>query len=342
MKRTITFILTVMLLFALLAVGVSAGEYKGVSQIITLTANADKIVIDGKIESGEWGKPIITATPQSVDAKYNLGWEYVSNTTELPTDQKVEIYVINEGNTVYVACKLINVDYDDAATTINELTNHPHFGFSIASYDKNTVVPHTKHQNKWYEKYGHFMVGLVNGRPASTSRTSGMDLVLLKSTDYFASYDKATRTYTYEVRVPDGATPVDLAGTGICVMSFDVGGPNNGKSANRYLISRGAERCWAGMGAGYFAFGRTYPILIKVGSTADMVTNEFVAASTDYEQQIGVIQYDQLKRAEVEVRNDWLIPMIISLAVAVIMLVLMILVIFLRKKKKERRSENEA
>ncbi len=331
MKRTVTFVLVVLSLLAVLTVGVSAGEYPGVSHVITLNANADNIIIDGKINSGEWGKPILTVTPQSVDAKYNMGWEYVSNTSELPTDQQAEIYVVNEGNTIYVACKLIGVDYDDAAKSVKELTNHPHFGFSIATYDKNTVVPWARHAGKVYEKYGHFMVGLVDGRKAADSRTSGMDIVLLKTDDYEASYDKATRTYTYEVRVADGSTPVDLAGTGVCLMAFDIGGPSNGKTANRYLLSRAAERAWAGMGPFYFAHAKTNPILIKVSSTADMVTNEFVAAS-DPEQQIGSIYYEDVQRNQQQKTGISLTAVIIAAAVTVVLVALTVLVIVRRKK----------
>ena len=332
MKRAVTFMLVALTLLAVLTVGVSAGEYKGVSHVITLNANADNIVIDGKINNGEWGKPILSVTPQSVDAKYNIGWEYVSNTTELPTDQRVEIYVINEGNTVYVACKMIGVDYDDAAKTVKELTDHPHFGFTIATYDKNTVVPWARHAGKVYEKYGHFMVGLADGYKVADSKTSGMDIVLLKKDDYEVSYDKATRTYMYEVRVADGATPVDLAGSGVCLMSFDIGGPSDGKKANRYLLSRAAERAWAGMGPFYFAHAKTNPILIKVSSTADMVTNEFVPTSTDNELQSGIIDYNQVQRVQAKEGGISLLAMIISAVVAVVLVTLTVLVIFRRKK----------
>ena len=331
MKRIVALLLVILTLSAVFTVGVCAGEYKGISHVITLNANADNIVIDGKINSGEWGKPIITATPQSVDAKYNIGWEYVSNTDTLPTDQRVEIYMVNDGNTVYVACKLIGVDYDDAAKTMKEIADHPHFGFTIATYDKNTVVPWARHAGKVYEKYGQFMVGLVEGKKASDSRTSGMDIILLKTDDYEVSYDKSTRTYMYEVRVADGSTPVDLAGTGICLMSFDIGGPSNGKKANRYLISRAAERAWAGMGPFYFAHAKTSPVLIKVGSTADMVTNEFVAAS-DVEQQIGSIYYEDVQRGDSEKTGISLTAVIISGAVAVALVAVTVLVIFRRKK----------
>ena len=331
MKRTVTFVLVVLSLLAVLTVGVSAGEYPGVSHVITLNANADNIVIDGKINSGEWGKPILTVTPQSVDAKYNMGWEYVSNTSELPTDQRAEIYVINEGNTVYVACKLIGVDYDDtSADTVNNMHKYPHFGFSMATYVEKTVITRTNHKGNIFEKFGHFMVGFVEGQKATKTKTQGMDAVNLNPDDYEIQYDRATRTYMFEVRVADGYTPVDLTGNGVFAMSFDVGGPNNGTANNRYLISRASERAWGGMGAYFFPHGKTNPVLIQVRPTSELASHEFVSTSTDAQTQSGTFSYDDVVRTQ-EQRG---MPLVATIAMSVVSLGLLGVVIILICKRK--------
>ena len=337
MKRTVTFVLVVLSLLAVLTVVVSAGEYPGVSHVITLNANADNIVIDGKINSGEWGKPILTVTPQSVDAKYNMGWEYVSNTSELPTDQRAEIYVVNEGNTIYVACKLIGVDYDDAAKSVKELTNHPHFGFSIATYDKNTVVPWARHAGKVYEKYGHFMVGLVDGRKASDSKTSGMDIVLLKTDDYEASYDKATRTYTYEAKVPIKNTELNLIDRTDAVMSFDIGDAMHDNIAgNRYLISMGASEAWNSVREWNFAHAKSWPLLIRLLDRNEIDRIDFVP--TEEEEAIAAVEqqaffdYNNVTRAEEETALFSPIE-VISMCVAAVVVIGTVVFLIIRRKR---------
>lgn len=332
MKKLIAVALLIVLSVGL-AVGVQAGDkkYKGVAGVYTTNATADNIVLDGVIHDGEWGKPILTVTPQSVNANYNIGWEYVSNTEELPTDQKVEIYVINEGNTLYVGCKLIGVDYDDtSADTLNNMHKYPHFGFSMATYVEKTVITRTNHKGNIFEKFGHFMVGFVEGQKATKTKTQGMDPVNLKPDDYEIQYDRATRTYMFEVRVADGYTPVDLTGNGVFVMSFDVGGPNNGTANNRYLISRASERAWGGTGAYFFPHGKTNPVLIQVRPTSELASHEFVSTSTDAQTQSGTFSYDDVVRTQ-EQRG---MPLVATIAMSVVSLGLLGVVIILICKRK--------
>ena len=311
-------------------------KYKGISYIYNVNTTADNIVIDGKISTDEWGNPVCTFTPQSVSANYNIGWEYRSNTDSLPTDQRVEIYFANDGNGLYLGCKLIGADYDPGPEKIADLKNHPHFGFSFANYDKDTVVYRTTHKNRLYEKYGHFVVGMVDGFKYSKSVTQGMDVVNLLNKNYEMSYDANTRTYIYEVFMPEGSTPVNFANDNTLVISFDIGGPNNGEKANRYLISQAAELSWIGTGPDKFVHYNTSPILFLIQSNSTETTGEFVATMADDPQSayLAENQLSQPAQQGIPVEVAW-----ISAGVALLLLSAAVIMLIVRCRKRKKQGD---
>ena len=276
MKKIITVLLILLMSLFCMTMSVSAATYNGVSQVIHVNATAHKIVIDGKIDGDEWGDPIISTTPKKIMEKYNLSWNYTGD-KEANANQRVDIYVVNDGGVLCVACKVTNTDYDDSAPDTGKLrTQYPHFGFTMATYNERGVVPTKIYQEKNYEVYGHFGIGMVEGQKTCVTRSQGYNAKKLYTEDYEIGYDAATRTYVYEVRVAEDLTTVDIISDSAVVMSFDVGCIDDGKYGG-YMISDAASKVWSGQGgAEKFVHRKTFPVIVITKTTAELATPEFV------------------------------------------------------------------
>ena len=286
MKKAVIILLVLITALGCLPLSVSAGEYGEFGKIVTIKTNANNIVIDGKIDSGEWGDPLIVETPQSLTDKSDMGWGYVK-AKNTPPNQRVEIYLANEGGVLYVACKLIDADYEEGAPALKNLISHAHFGFSMATYDEKTVVQRGIYANQTYEYFGYYAFGIVEGKKQCLSRTQGSAVRPLVNSDFAVNYDAATRTYIYEVRVKEGLSRADLLKHNKVVMSFNISGPLIDNSRNLYMISEAGYRILSGKGsAGQFTHAKSKPVLVNILETADMVTNEFVP--TDDEAALAV------------------------------------------------------
>lgn len=337
MKKIVTLILCAVLLLAL-AVPTFAveEEFEGIMEVLPINTFADKIVIDGKMEDGEWGDPVYTTTPQDVLKNENYGWAYWSF-NEIPTSQRVEIYVTNDGDSIYVACKLIGAAYDAGADDPAKTYDHAHFGFTAAPYTEGTVVPRILFKEQTYEHYTHYVFATVDGQKWSDCGSQGMKTIKLEKENYEISYDRATRTYTYEVRVPFSYTNVDMGKSGNVVMSFNVGDAHGEKGANRYMISMAAEQAWNSMGAGNFTHGKTNPLLVQLRSTKEMIKTEF--EPTDEEKQSaetmtqsGIISYDAV--ADTDTSAGMLMTAAIIVAAIAGAVLIFTLIVLIAKKKR--------
>lgn len=336
MKKITAILLTLLMALLCMALPVGAAQYNGVSQVIHVNATAKNIVIDGKIDGDEWGKPIISTTPEKVMENYNASWNY-SGDKKANADQRVDIYVTNDGGSLYVACKVTNTDYDDSAPDVTSLRNkYPHFGFTMANYDDNTVVKTKIYQEKTYEIFGHFGIGLVQGNKDCATKTQGDTAKKLYKADYEISYDAATRSYTYEVRVADDLTPVDITADSLVVMAFDIGCLDNGKYG-AYTISDVAPKVWMGQGgAGKCVHQKAFPLLVVLNSTKDMASHEFVptqqVAGLDNEPQDG---YNDVADAYFpqEQGTTWSPIAIVAASLAVLMIVATVTVLLIGRKR---------
>lgn len=281
MKKFTSIFLTLLVVLLCMALPVNAATYNGISQVIHVNATADKIVIDGKIDGDEWGKPIISTTPEKIMEMYNMSWNYTGD-KNANANQRVDIYVTNDGGVLYVACKVTNTDYDDSAQDITKLrSKYPHFGFTMATYNEDQVVPSMLYMEKTYEIFGHFGIGMVNGQKVCATKSQGYNAKPLYRTDYEIGYDAATRTYVYEVRVAEDLTTVNLTSDSDVVMSFDVGCLDNGKYGG-YMISDVASKVWQGLGGGnQLAHRKGFPIIVIVNTTAELAKPEFVPTANE-------------------------------------------------------------
>lgn len=340
MKKAMIFLLSITLLFSL-ALPISAKEgYTKVMDVLDVNFNkASTITIDGKMEDGEWGEPVYTVTPLEVMKNQNFGWEY-RNPNGMPDGQRVEIYVTNSTDYVFIGCKLIGANYD-AGSDSNKRTDveaHAHFGFTLSYYTPNTVVHQGTYQGEKYEHYTHYVFATVEGKKWSGSNSQGYTIVPMEEKNYDLSYDRATRTYTYEIRVPLTIVELDFSKTYDAVMSFDIGDANGENGANRYLISRAAEKAWATMGPYTFAHGKTYPLVVTLLQAKDIEgVSEFVATDKDLAwvgamNQSGVIHYEDVARAQDGLSSLRAID-IIAMAVALVVLAVGIALWIIRKKR---------
>lgn len=336
MKKITAILLTLMMVLLCLALPVSAAQYNGVSQVIHVNATANNIVIDGKIDGDEWGKPIISTTPEKIMENYNLSWNY-SGDKKANADQRVDIYVTNDGGTLYVACKVTNTDYGDSAPDVTTLRNkYPHFGFTMANYDDNNVVKSKIYQEKTYEIFGHFGIGLVEGNKECVTRTQGDTAKKLYKADYEIGYDAATRSYVYEVCVAEDLTPVDITTDSLVVMSFDIGCLDNGKYG-AYTISDVAPKVWMGQGgAGKFVHRKAFPLLVVLNTTADLAKPEFVPTQQEQgqnnEPQDG---YNDVADAYFAQKQDasWSPIAVVAVSLAVLMIVATVTVLLIGRKR---------
>lgn len=341
MKKTVTLILCLLLLLSLaLPVAAEEKEYKGVMEVLQVNQKSTKgIVIDGVMQDGEWGKPVYTTTPREVIKNRNYNWDYYEY-SKIPDNQRVEIYVTNDGNYIYVACKLIGADYDAGGDSKarTDVQKHAHFGFTIAYYVDDTVIPIKPYQNKDYEHYTHYVMSTVEGEKWSASYSLGMTVVKLEDDQYNFTYNHATRTYTYEVKVPVANTELNWDTRTDAVMSFDVGDAMQGEtSGNRYIISKGAEIAWRNLGAYNFPHAKSWPLLIQLLGTNEMDRFDFIPTEEEESiiasnDQLGFIDYDAVTRTEEEAPLFSLVE-IIAMAVALVVLIATVIFFILRKKR---------
>lgn len=341
MKKAVALILClVLLLSAAMPVAAEEKEYEGVMEVLQVNKKTTKdIVIDGVMQDGEWGNPVYTVTPREAIKNRNYNWDYYQY-SEIPADQRVEIYATNDGANIYLACKLIGADYDAGSDSSarSDVQKHAHFGFTIAKYVEDTVVPIKPYKNDDYEHYTHYVMATVEGEKWSTSYSLGMTVVKLEDDQYNFTYDKASRTYTYEVCVPVANTEISWGTSTDVVMAFDIGDAMQGETAgNRYIISKGAEIAWRNLGAYNFPHAKSWPLLIQMLGNNEMDRFDFIptedeesiAASND---QVGFIEYDEVTRTQ-EAAPLLTLTEIVSMAVALVFVVATAVFFILRRKR---------
>ena len=344
MKKIVTVFLCLILLFSC-AVPVLAVEeteektYTGVMEVLDVNLKSPRgIKIDGVMEQDEWGKPVYTTTPRQVIKNRNYNWDYYEY-SKIPENQRVEIYVSNDGDYIYVACKLIGADYDAGSKTADrtEVQKHAHFGFTIGYYVDGTVIPIKTYKNDDYEHYVHYVMANVDGEKWHTSYSLGMTVVKLTDDQYNFAYDMATRTYTYEVKVPIKNTELNLTDRTDAVMSFDIGDAIKGEtSGNRYLISKGASVAWRNLGAYNFPHAKSWPILVKLLDRYEIDRIDFVPTPEEEiiaaDSQQGFIDYEQVTRAE-EKEPIFSSTEILCMAAAALVVTATVVFLIIRKKR---------
>lgn len=213
----------------------------------TAPAIKEAVKLDGVITDKEWGgSAVVSTTPGHCQATWGNFWEFDPSSVNL--EQNAKLYVTNDADYLYIGATLDEADLDTTCKNVSELYKAAHFNFSVSGYDETNTVKRIPFEGKDYEQYTGFMMGLVNGKPASYTFTQGHAAWELPAEDYAIKYDEATRTYTYEARIPFAKMNVT---TDKVAISASIGAPyTKGDGANRYNLTTGSATCG---GAGNWA-----------------------------------------------------------------------------------------
>lgn len=213
----------------------------------TAPAIKEAVKLDGVITDKEWGgSAVVSTTPGHCQATWGNFWEF--DPSSVNPEQNAKLYVTNDADYLYIGATLDEADLDTTCKNVSELYKAAHFNFSVSGYDETNTVKRIPFEGKDYEQYTGFMMGLVNGKPASYTFTQGHAAWELPAEDYAIKYDEATRTYTYEARIPFAKMNVT---TDKVAISASIGAPyTKGDGANRYNLTTGSATCG---GAGNWA-----------------------------------------------------------------------------------------
>ncbi len=210
---------------------------------------AEPIKIDGSITVDEWGEPVIVTTPAHCKETWDGYWEF--DAASVPKGQSLQVYMTNDGKYIYIGAVMDECDYDDSCTDGAMLYKAPHFEFTFSQYDEEFTVKRIEFQDEIYEQYTGFMLGIVNGKPHAGIKTQGIDYLELGAENFSIKYDPATRTYTYEARVPFSNTNIDIKNNAKIALSISAAMHyTGGDGANRYVLTSGSA--FSG-GAGNFS-----------------------------------------------------------------------------------------
>ena len=289
MKKILSVALIIVLALCL-SVGVLAddAQYKA-------TANPEKIVVDGVVEAEEWGEPTFTTTPDQTLALQAKGWDFWSFIPATP-GQSVEFYITNDTDYVYCAGKLINAEKDFACPSADLLWRHPHMTVTFGSYIPGMVCPQIEFQGAQYELYTCYTIGMVAGKPFNVCTSQGItvnDASILTEDDFNITYDDATKTYHYEMRIPLNLTTLDIWNNDTVCLGLDFTDAfTGGDAGNRYLISKAGERGMAWFGPNNFYFQTSNPLIIKLNDVMSLRNNLFTPEKLIVKSEIEPLDAD--------------------------------------------------
>ncbi len=202
----------------------------------TVEEKKGDISIDANVSSQEWGEPIIVTSP--AHAAGTWGEDGYWEREVYDKEQRAKIYATNDKDYLYLAVTLDKAGNSVAAA----MEMSPAIGVSLSAWNSATTVQQTQAGGTTKEQFSYFRIGWIDGAPALFVDSSGMDAekVVLGDEDWALRYDAASKTYTYELRIPFASTNISLHDTTEVAMSLQIGDANGGTSAdgenNRYNI----------------------------------------------------------------------------------------------------------
>ncbi len=292
MKKLLSVLLIIALALSLSISTIAAdAEYK-------VSSKPDNIVIDGTVNADEWGEPVFSTTPDETLAKQPQGWDYWSF-TPAPAGQRAEFYITNDSDYIYVAGKLIGAEKNLDCPSQDVIWQYPHLVVTFGTYDEYIVCPQIEYQGAYYELYTCYTIGMIAGEPATVCTSQGMTTVDLDEGDYNMSYEDATRSYHYEMRIPMASTSLDIwKSDKICLGLDFTDAPNGDQPGNRYLISKAGERGLAWFGPNNFYFQTTNPLIIQLNDLESMRGERFYPEKLVIREAIPPTEPDYYKNYE--------------------------------------------
>lgn len=196
--------------------------------------NAPKI--DGNISEEEWGRPIISSSPDHCLSVFNGYWIFDQSAKKRLQNPK--IWLSNDEEYFYVAAEINQCELDESCTAAENLYAAASFEFSLSRYDEDYTVPSVTFEGKEYEQYTRVIMGLVNGVPTVVNRTQGIDIFDIPKEDFAIVYDAEAEAYRYEIRIPTRYT--NISGTDIAFSAnITQNYTGQGEGANRYNFTTG-------------------------------------------------------------------------------------------------------
>lgn len=195
---------------------------------------SEGVAIDGKISAKEWGYPVIVTNPEHTQ---NTWGSFATNEpSAVNNDQLACLWLTNDEDYIYVGATL---NASEQQGSVNkQATERAHFLFDLAAYNEQTTVPLVDGK----EQLAGFVMWLDNdGKPKVECRSTGMEAWTPSADDYKIVYDAATKTYTYEIRIPYAKTNVDLGTSLNMALSASIGTTYTGEGtkANVYHLQTG-------------------------------------------------------------------------------------------------------
>lgn len=192
-----------------------------------------KIAIDGTLDTGEWGEPLIVTNPAHTKGVWGALWNVDKAT--LDHLQTVKIYATNDAENLYFAATVDRTDFDDSDLSFYA---RAHFYISVGRHDDQTDMERIVSQRKTYERLGMYRLCMnAEGKQILLVEGVGTDVVGKQDCEYAIVYDETTRTYTYEIRIPIDKTTLRFGNNDQMQVCFTASPAyTGGKEATRYNI----------------------------------------------------------------------------------------------------------
>lgn len=191
------------------------------------------VVIDGTLNTGEWGEPLIVTNPAHTKGQWGYFW--CSDKKSVDPYQTVKIYATNDAENLYFAATVDRTNFD---TSDKANYARAHFFISLGRHDEETDMERIVSLRKTYERFAMYKLYFdAEGQAALDAAGYGMDILEEKDCDFAIVYDEATRTYTYEIRIPINKTSLRFGNDDQMQVCFTASPAyTGGKEATRYNI----------------------------------------------------------------------------------------------------------
>ena len=169
------------------------------------------ITVDGKINQAEWGAAVAVLAPTGK-------WFFNGDKEHNAPDQRAKVYLSNDDKYIYVGATLDRSD-KGVAYAGSGSWKYPLFWFTLSAWDEDTTV---KRVNAT-EQFTSYRFNFAEPSICKTYSQNISGDVALKAEDWKVVYDEATRTYTYEARIPLSVTNIRYADSLDVAFSAQVG-----------------------------------------------------------------------------------------------------------------------
>ncbi len=195
--------------------GAIGDAYDGILDTRGQIHPASGIRIDGKVSEEEWGTPIFRGVDVAAcekDAEDHFLFRGDKNKAQ---GASWDLYLNYDASYFYAAAVVHGTQKESASLPDAQRWKQANFGIMFSRYTPGTTVPRIEFNGETYEQYTHYDYYLLAGGTAlAVTANEGLDWIDQVSADYQITYDEATQTLTYEVRIPHKVTNIAALGAG--------------------------------------------------------------------------------------------------------------------------------